>query len=237
MDFSRFNVANAKNTDASYNLGLRSYMLQIYNYMALGLALTGIVAFLTASSPALMQVIYGTPLQYVVIFAPLVMVIMMSFRIQKMKLSTAQIMFWVFSTLMGLSLSSIFIIYTGSSIARVFFITAGVFGAMSLYGYTTKKDLTSIGSFLMMGLFGVIILSIVNIFMQSSAMQFVISLAAVAIFIGLTAYDTQKLKQTYYQIGGTSDMAKKLGIMGALTLYLDFINIFIHLLHLIGERR
>ena len=218
MDFSRFNQTNSRSANATYDEGLRSYMLQVYNYMALGLALTCIVALFTASSPALMQAIFGTPLQYLVMFAPLVVVIMMSFRVQKMKLSTAQTMFWVFSALMGLSLSSIFIIYTGTSIARVFFITASVFGAMSLYGYTTKKDLTSMGSFLIMGLFGVIILSIVNLFLQSSAMQFVVSLAALAIFIGLTAYDTQKIKQTYYQMGGTSEKAKKVAIMSSLSL-------------------
>jgi FtsH-binding integral membrane protein len=236
MDFSRFNT-KAQDKGASYDEGLRSYMLQIYNYMSLGLGLTGIVAYLTASSPALLQVIFGTPLQYLVIFSPLIIVLFLSFKLQKLSVSTAQMMFWLFATLMGLSLSSVFLIYTGASIARAFFITSTVFGAMSLYGYTTKKDLTSMGSFMMMGLIGIIVLSVVNMFLQSTAMQFMISAAALFIFIGLTAYDTQKLKTTYYRLGGDSDMAKKVGIMGALSLYLDFINIFIHLLRFVGDRK
>lgn len=224
-------------SSAQYDEGLRAHMLKIYNYMAAALALTGAVAFGAASSPALMQSIYGTPVQWVVALAPLGIVLFLSFRINKLSMAAAQGWFWAFSAAMGLSLSYIFMLYTGASIARVFFITAGVFGSMSLWGYTTKKDLTGMGSFLMMGLIGIIIASIVNIFMQSSGLQFAISLLGVAIFTGLTAYDTQKIKHMYYQIGGAGEAAGKAAIMGALTLYLDFINLMVMLLRFFGERR
>jgi FtsH-binding integral membrane protein len=230
-------MSRAKTVSAEYDLGLRSYMLSIYNYMAAALALTGVIAFGAASSPALMQTIFGTPLQWVVALAPLGIVMFLSFRVQKLSMQAAQTWFWVFAAAMGLSLSSIFMVYTGVSIARVFFITAGVFGSMSLYGYTTKKDLTGIGSFLMMGMFGLIIASLVNMFMHSSGLQFAISAIGVLIFTGLTAYDTQKIKHMYYSVGGTGEMAGKAAIMGALTLYLDFINLMLMLLRFFGDRR
>lgn len=221
----------------AYSEGLRSYMIQVYNYMFFGLSLTAAVALFVASSPALLGAIHGTALRYVVMFAPLAIVLVLGFKISSLSFSAAKSLFWTYAALMGLSLSYIFIAYTGTSIARCFFISASMFGFMSLYGYTTKKDLTSMGSFLIMGVFGIIILSIINIFLKSSGMGFIISLAAIAIFIGLTAYDTQKIKQCYLSLGGTSDVAKKAGLMGALSLYIDFINIFVHLLHLIGERK
>jgi hypothetical protein len=204
--------------------------------MGLGLALTGAVAFFTASSPAMMQAIHGTALSWLVMLSPLAFILVLSFGIQKLRPATAQALFWAFAGVMGLSLSSIFIVYTGTSIARVFFITAALFGAMSLYGYTTKKSLASWGSFLFMGLLGVIIAMVVNIFLASSALHFAISVIGVLIFTGLTAYDTQNIKQQYYE-GDGAVIAEKKAIMGALRLYLDFINLFIMLMHLMGQQR
>ncbi len=237
---NRFSLRTRRMTDAEayaagIDVGLREYMLKIYNYMASGLALTGIVAYASAQSTTLMQAIYGTPLQWVVMLAPIGLVILLSARIHNMKASTAQTVFWIYSGLMGLSLSYIFLVYTGASIARVFFITAGTFAAMSLYGYTTRRDLSGFGSFLFMGLIGIIIASVVNIFLQSSALHFVISVIGVLVFVGLTAYDTQRIKAIYNELDG-SEVAGKKAIMGALTLYLDFINLFIMLLSLFGNR-
>lgn len=225
--------------------GLREYMLRVYNYMASGLALTGIVAYVGANTPAVLNLLYTqspegflqpTMLAWIVMLSPLAFVLALSFGINKMKASTAQAVFWGFSAVMGLSLAHIFLVYTGASIARVFFITAGTFAGMSLYGYTTKRDLTGIGSFCFMGLIGIIIASIVNMFLQSSAMHFVISVIGVLIFVGLTAYDTQKIKSLYREADGSETVTKK-AIMGALTLYLDFINLFLMLLRLFGQRR
>lgn len=230
-------MSQARTVSAEYDAGMRSYMLSIYNYMAAALALTGVIAFGAASSPALMQAIFGTPLQWIVALAPLGIVMFLSFRVQKLSMQAAQMWFWAFAAAMGLSLSSIFMVYTGTSIARVFFITASVFGSMSLYGYTTKKDLTGMGSFLMMGLFGLIIASLVNIFLKSSGLQFAISAIGVIVFTGLTAYDTQKIKHMYYAVGSAGEMAGKAAIMGALTLYMDFINLMIMLLRFLGDRR
>ena len=223
---------------AEIDAGLRRYMLSVYNYMVLGLGLTGIVALFTANSPTMLQAIFGTPLQWVVMLAPLGFVLFFSFRINKMSTGAAQACFWAFAALMGLSLASIFLVFTGASIARVFFITAGTFGAMSLYGYTTKRDLTKLGSFLFMGLIGIILASVVNIFVGSTALQFAISVIGVLVFVGLTAYDTQAIKNEYvggleYADGGVQT---KGAIMGALRLYLDFINLFMMLLQLFGNR-
>ncbi len=215
--------------------GLRAYMLRVYNYMASALALTGVVAYGVASTPVLFNAIFGTPLMWVVMLAPLGLVFLLSARVAKMSVGAAQTTFWVFATLMGASLAYIFIVYTQTSIARVFFITAGTFGAMSLYGYTTKKDLTGWGSFLMMGLIGIIIASIVNIFLASSALHFAISAIGVLVFVGLTAYDTQRIKNSYYE-GDSTAVASKKAIMGALSLYLDFINLFLMMLRLFGSR-
>ncbi|MDH5489499.1 MAG: Bax inhibitor-1/YccA family protein [Rhodospirillaceae bacterium] len=211
-------------------------MLKVYNYMASGLALTGIVSYATAHSETMMSTIYGTPLMWVVMLAPLGFVFALSFGINKMSLPTVQGLFWAFAAVMGLSLASIFVVYTGASIARVFFITAGTFAGMSIYGYSTKRDLTGMGSFLIMGLIGLIIASIVNIFLQSPALYWALSVLGVGIFVGLTAYDTQKIKLMYLESDGHATAGKK-AIMGALTLYLDFINLFIMLLRLFGERR
>lgn len=227
---------DARTTSAAIDMGLRAYMLKVYNYMASGLALTGIVAMLTANSETLLQAIFGTPLAWVVMLAPLGFVFALSFGVQKMKLSTVQTLFWAFSVVMGLSMASIFLMYTQASIARVFFITAATFASMSLYGYTTKRDLSGWGSFLFMGLIGIIIASIVNIFLQSSALQFVVSVIGVLVFVGLTAYDTQKIKSIYAATDSAVVSTKK-AIMGALNLYLDFINLFLMLLRLFAERR
>ncbi|OEJ64068.1 Bax inhibitor-1/YccA family protein [Magnetovibrio blakemorei] len=216
--------------------GLRAHMLKVYNYMASGLALTGIVALMTASSETMVQTIFTTPLAWVVMLAPLAFVLVLSFGINKLSTPMAQALFWGFAVVMGLSMSSIFLMYTGASIARVFFISASMFAGMSLYGYTTKRDLSGFGSFLMMGLIGLIIAMVVNIFLQSTALEFVISAAGVLIFVGLTAYDTQKIKAIYNEMDGQDVMSKK-AIMGALTLYLDFINLFLMMLRLFGDRR
>lgn len=215
--------------------GLRAYMLGVYNYMAIAMGITGLVAFATSQSPALMQAIYGTPLQWLVMLAPLGFVFFLSFRVHKMSAATAQLTFWVFAAVMGLSLSYIFVAYTGMSITRIFFITAGAFAGLSLVGYTTKKDLTGFGSFLIMGLIGIFIAMIVNIFLASPAMQFVISVLGVLIFAGLTAYDTQQIKNMYHA-ADSGEVSTKKSIMGALRLYLDFLNMFLFLLQLFGNR-
>lgn len=222
--------------------GLRTYMLKVYNLMALGLAITGIAAyaafqfaFQDGQLTAFGQAIYVSPLKWVVMLAPLALVFYMSFRINSMSVSAAQTTFWVYAGLMGLSLSSIFMIYTGQSITQTFFVTAASFGALSLYGYTTKRSLSGMGSFLMMGLFGLIIASIVNIFLASSALDFAISAIGVLIFAGLTAYDTQKIKEMYFEEEGAEATGRK-AIMGALTLYLDFINLFLFMLRFLGNK-
>ena len=217
------------------DVGLREYMLRIYNYMASGLALTGIVAYVAALS-GFYESIARTPLIWLVILAPLGLVMWMSYGIQRMQASTAQMVFWLFSGLMGLSLASVFLYFTGASVARVFFITAGTFGAMSLYGYTTQRDLSQWGSLLFMGLVGVIIASLVNLWLQDSAIAFAISVIGVLVFVGLTAYDTQQIKEMYVEYDD-GQIAGKKAIMGALRLYLDFINLFMMLLQLFGARR
>lgn len=229
--------------------GLRQYMLRVYNYMASGLALTGITAWVTAQMSVVTDAngaivgmtgfgaaMFNSPLAWIVMLAPLGFVFYLSARIDKLSLGGAQTAFWLFAGVMGLSLASIFIAFTSESIARVFFIAAGVFASMSLYGYTTKKDLSGWGSFLFMGLIGIIIASIVNIFVGSTAMQFAISVIGVLVFTGLTAYDTQAIKEMYAQADDDTTAGKK-ALLGALRLYLDFINLFIMLLQLFGERR
>jgi FtsH-binding integral membrane protein len=220
---------------AAIDAGLRQYMLSIYNYMGIGLAITGLVAFMVASSPAAMQAIFGSPLKWVVMLAPLGFVFLFAARINTMSPSTAQLVFWAFAATMGLSMASIFLVFTGTSIARVFFITAATFGATSLYGYTTKTDLGRFGSFLFMGLIGIVIAMLVNIFVGSSALQFAISVIGVLLFTGLTAYDTQRLKEVYAE-AYDRDALSRIAIMGALQLYLDFINLFTFLLQLMGQR-
>ncbi|HWA17656.1 MAG TPA: Bax inhibitor-1/YccA family protein [Devosia sp.] len=247
-EFDRPTVAARPGTAAVVDEGLRSYMLRVYNYMGLGLVVTGLVAYFTYSLSFVEQagrivgvtdlgnLLYNTPLQWVVMLAPLAFVLVLSFGITKLSVGVTQILFWAFAAVMGLSLSSIFAVYTGGSIAKVFFISAATFGAMSLYGYTTKRDLTQIGSFLIMGLIGIIIASIVNLFLASSALSFAISIVGVLVFVGLTAWDTQKIKESY-DVGFGHEVLMKGAIMGALSLYLDFINLFLMLLRLFGSQR
>jgi FtsH-binding integral membrane protein len=239
--------ASAAGTVGAIDEGLRAYMLRVYNYMAIGLGLTGVAAYLTYSlsfqevggqlvPTALGQTLFGSPLMWVIIFAPLALVFFLSFRIHTMSVGAAQTTFWVYASLVGVSLATIFVVYTAESITQVFFITAGTFGAMSLWGYTTKRDLTGMGSFLIMGLIGIIIASIVNIFLASSALGFAISIIGVLVFTGLTAYDTQKIKEMY-SVSDDGTVAGRKAIMGALSLYLDFINLFLMLLRLFGQSR
>jgi FtsH-binding integral membrane protein len=242
-EFDRPTIAAARaGTAAAIDEGLRSYMLKVYNYMGIGLVVTGLVAYFSNQAAvsngqltAWGELLYTSPLMWVVALAPLAFVLVLSFGINKLSVPAAQATFWAFAAIMGLSLSSIFMVYTDASIAKVFFITAATFGAMSLYGYTTKRDLTGVGNFLIMGLIGLIIASIVNIFMQSSMLEFAISAIGVLIFVGLTAYDTQKIKESYHESLGSEALAKG-AVMGALSLYLDFINLFMMLLRLFGNR-
>ena len=249
-------------TGVAIDEGLRAYMLGVYNYMAGGVALTGLVAYLVFSmavtmDPALAAkastgaaialrrgmyltdfgvALYASPLKWVVMLAPLAFVFFLSFRVYKMSVGAAQASFWLFAAVMGVSLSSIFLVFTGQSITQVFFITAGAFAGLSLYGYTTKRDLSGWGSFLIMGVIGIVLAAIVNIFLQSSALQFAISVIGVLVFSGLTAYDTQRIKDSYYELSNDATMLAKGAIMGALNLYLDFINLFVSLLQLFGNR-
>ncbi|MGQ9368565.1 Bax inhibitor-1/YccA family protein [Azospirillum sp. ST 5-10] len=218
-----------------FDEGLRRHMLRVYNFMVLGLALTGVVAFVVASTPALYVPIFTTPLKWVVMLAPLAFVMVLSWRFDRMSASGLQALFWTFCGVMGLSMASIFLVFTGASVARVFFITAAMFAAMSLWGYTTKADLSKMGSFLIMGLIGIVIASLVNIFVGSSALQFAISVIGVIVFTGLTAYDTQTIKESYAEHYG-EEANTKLAVMGALSLYLNFINLFQMLLQLMGQR-
>jgi hypothetical protein len=225
---------------ADVDVGLRQYMLRVYNYMAGGVALTGIVAYafnlVLAGNPDLIQLVYGTPLKYVVIFAPLVFSLFFGARIHAMSAATAQTLFWVFASVMGLSLASIFLVFTMESIATTFFIAAGMFAGTSLYGYTTKRDLTSFGSFMIMGAWGIILALIVNLFLQSSALGFAISVIGVLVFTGLTAYYNQQIKEWYSESDLGEVMAKK-AIVGAYLLYISFINLFVMLLRLFGAVR
>ena len=242
-------------TDADIDQGLRAYMIKVYNLMGMGLLITGLAAFATVSlaittnqAAAVANLpngdmltsfgyaIFASPLKWVVILAPLAAVFFLSFRVQSMSVSAAQTTFWVYAGLVGLSLSSIFLVYTSASITQTFFATAAAFGALSLYGYSTKRDLTAMGSFLIMGVFGIIIAMVINIFLQSSALSFAVSAIGVLVFAGLTAYDTQKIKEMYFE-GDDATVAGRKSIMGALTLYLDFINLFMFMLQFMGDRR
>ena len=222
-------------TWAEVDAGLRQYMLRVYNYMGAGLALTGLVAYFAASS-GLYQAIYRTPLMWLVLLAPLGMVFFLSFRIQHMSLGAAQTTFWVYAGSVGLSLAGIFLVYTGMSIATTFFITAAMFLATSLYGYTTGRDLAGVGSFMFMGLIGIMIAMLVNFFLASPVLQFAISVIGVIVFTGLTAYDTQRIKEMY-TANDDGTIAGKKAIMGALALYLDFLNLFLFMLQFMGQRR
>ncbi|MFA5949330.1 MAG: Bax inhibitor-1/YccA family protein [Hyphomicrobium sp.] len=241
-------ASTVSRADAMVDEGLRAYMLGVYNYMAAGVALTGITAYVTSSLAIAGRVggklaltpfgemLYLSPLKWVVMLAPLAFVMFLSIRADRMSVSAAQIAFWAFAAVMGISLSSIFLVFTGQSIVQVFFVTAAAFAGLSVYGYTTKRDLGPVGSFMIMGVIGIVIAALVNIFLQSSALQFAISAIGVVVFAGLTAYDTQRIKDTYYEVRGDATLAAKSAIMGALSLYLDFINMFTSLLSLFGNR-
>ncbi|HEY8213157.1 MAG TPA: Bax inhibitor-1/YccA family protein [Methylocystis sp.] len=238
----------AARSGAVVDEGLRSYMLGVYNYMAAGVALTGVTAYVISAMAiesrvggqlvltSLGQALYLSPLKWVVMLAPLAFVLYLSVRVNQMSVGAAQIAFWLFAAVMGVSLSSIFLVFTGQSITQVFFVTAAAFAALSVYGYTTKTDLGPWGSFLFMGVIGIVIAALVNLFLQSSALQFAISAIGVVVFAGLTAYDTQRIKETYFEVRGNAELAAKSAIMGALSLYLDFINMFTSLLSLFGSR-
>lgn len=228
------NAASVGVPRAARDAGLRSYMLSVYNYMASGVLLTGIVALLFFNSGFAAQVAQ-TPLQWVIMLAPLGFVMAMSFGLNRMSTSTLQILFWSFATAMGLSMASIFLVFTGMSIAQTFFAVAAGFAGLSLWGYTTKKDLSGLGTFFIMGVIGLLVAMVINMFLQSSAMQLAISAIGVLLFAGLTAYDTQRIKSLYAHVAGT-DMMGKVIIMGALSLYLDFVNMFTFLLNFMGSR-
>jgi FtsH-binding integral membrane protein len=228
--------------------GLRAYMLGVYNYMAGGVALTGVTAYLVSAMAVAEKVgghlaltpfgqaLYMSPLRWVVMLAPLAFVFYLSYRVRSMSVGAAQTAFWLFAAVMGVSLSSIFLVFTGQSITQVFFVTAAAFAGLSIYGYTTRQDLSGWGSFLIMGVIGIVVAALVNLFLQSSALQFAISVIGVLVFAGLTAYDTQQIKETYISVRNDAAMVAKSAIMGALSLYLDFINMFVSLLSLFGNR-
>ncbi len=229
-------TATVGTADVAFDAGLRSHMLSVYNYMTSGILLTGIVALLFSQWEGAPAVLFGPGiLKYLIMFAPLGFVLVLSFGINRLSQGTAQILYWTFAVAMGLSLSSIFFVYTQGSIALTFFATAAAFASLSLYGYTTKKDLSGMGTFLIMGVVGLIVASVVNLFWMNDTFSLVIAALGVLIFAGLTAYDTQKIKSIYFQVAGT-DFIGKAAIMGALTLYLDFINMFLFLLRFLGSR-
>ena len=220
--------------------GLRAFMLGIYNNMALGLAITAIASlatnYLATTNPAVAQALYGSPLKWVVMLAPLAFVFFLSARINKMQPATARLVFFAFAAVMGVSISWIFLVYTSASITQTFFVTSAAFAGLSLWGYTTKKDISAWGSFLRMGVIGLILVMVVNLFLQSPALQFAVSGLGVLIFAGLTAYDTQNLKNTYDFVAGDATAAGRVSVIGALRLYLDFLNLFMFLLHFMGNR-
>ena len=245
-------AGSAATTAVAMDAGLRAYMLRVYNWMSSGLLLTGIVAYAMSSSPAVLQAFYPlvqtqsgamvhqpSMLAWIAMFAPLAFILVLNFGVQKLSAQAVQMIFWLYAAAMGASLMNIFLIYTGESVARVFFITAGTFAATSFYGYVTKADLTKMGSFLIMGLFGIILATLVNIFLGSAGLQFAISVLGVLIFTGLTAYDTQRIKATYIQFAyadGPQEATKR-SVFDALSLYLNFINLFMFLLQFMGDRR
>lgn len=235
-DIAGFGNASAARSEA-FDAGLRKYMLSVYNYMASGVLLTGIVALLFAQSGLAYQVFAGPGiLKYIVMFAPLAFVMVLSFGINKLSTFATQALYWAYAAVMGVSLSYIFLAYTGTSIAQTFFATAAAFAGLSLFGYTTKKDLSGFGTFLIMGVVGLLVASLINLFLRSSMMDLVISAVGVLLFAGLTAYDTQKIKSIYAYVAGTEMMGKSV-VMGALNLYLDFINMFLFLLRFMGAAR
>jgi uncharacterized protein len=233
--YARYDSPRTAAAAGAFDAGLRQHMLAIYNYMAVGLLVTAGAAFAVAGTPALSALIFGTPLKWAAMFAPLAFVMFLSFRIERMTVASARTAFFAFSAVMGISLASVFLVFTETSIARTFVIAAGMFLSVSLWGYTTRKDLSGWSTFLLMGLIGVVIASLVNIFLASSTLQLVVSLAGVIVFTGLTAWDTQRAKSDYLAFAGT-EHAAKLSVMSALSLYLNFINLFQLLLTFFGQR-
>lgn len=238
VDSQTVRKSSASISSANIDAGLRAHMNKVYALMSIGLFLTGGVAYIVGNNEALVMSLFTGMSRWVVMFAPLIVVFAMGSMINRLRASTAQLIFYAFSALMGLSISYIFMIYTSVSIAQTFLVTAIAFAGLSLYGYTTKRDISGMGSFLIMGVIGLIVASIINIWMQSPVLMFAISAIGVLIFAGLTAYDTQKIKNTYIQMAqnGQSEWIEKSAIMGALSLYLDFLNMFMFLLHLFGNR-
>ncbi len=240
-------AVTGESQSTSIDAGLRSYMLKVYNYMASGVLLTAIIAYFAGTSEAFLSMMLKmeggvatgvAPLGYVIMFAPLAMVFFMMFKLRSMSTETLQITFWAYAALMGLSLFSIFLIYTQTSIIKVLFVTAGTFGLLSMFGYATKRDLTSWGTFLMVGMWAMLIVSLVNMFLlKSSGLSMAMSYIGVLLALGMTAYDTQKIKEVYYQVGHSADAVKRASIMGALNLYMDFIYLFVNLMRIMGERR
>lgn len=229
--------AQSGEDSAVFDAGLRTYMLSVYNYMASGVLLTGIVALLFARSGLAEEFLMGPgAVKYLIMFAPLAFVMVLSFGIARLSTATAQLLFWAFAAVMGLSLASVFLVYTGTSIAQTFFAVAAAFAGLSLWGYSTKRDLSGIGTFLIMGVVGLLVAMVINLFLQSGAMQMAISFLGVLLFAGLTAYDTQRIKSLYAQVAGT-DMMGKTVILGALSLYLDFVNMFVFLLQVMSGGR
>lgn len=245
--WDRQNTVASSQSSTAVDQGLRSYMLKVYNYMASGVLLTAILAYFAGTSEAFLSAMLTqgadgavgiSGIGYVVMFAPLAMVFFMMFKLNSMSTQTLQITFWAYAALMGLSLFSIFLLYTQTSIVRVLFITAGTFGLLSMYGYATKRDLTSWGTFLIVGAWAMLIVSLLNVFLlKSSGLQLAMSYIGVLLALGFTAYDTQKIKEIYYQIGSNAEAVKRASIMGALNLYMDFIYLFVNLMRILGERR
>ncbi|HJD65034.1 MAG TPA: Bax inhibitor-1/YccA family protein [Rickettsia endosymbiont of Diachasma alloeum] len=235
IDYTKTLTASSSK-NKTFDEGLRKYMLKVYNYMALALLLTGVAAVTTISVEPLYNLMFQTGFGTLIMFAPLGIALYFFMGFGRMNLQTAQILFWVYAALTGMSLAYLALVYTGESIARTFFICASVFGAMSLYGYSTNRDLTSMGSFCAMGLIGIIIASLVNMFLKSSGLSFATSLIGIVVFMGLIAWDTQKIKSMYY-MAGNDETGQKLSIMAAFTLYLDFINLFLYLMRFLGNRR
>jgi FtsH-binding integral membrane protein len=231
-----YNSYTSTTSVPEYDMGLRTFLLGVFNNMTIALFISGIVSAYVGLSPDIAAVIWGTPFKWAAIFAPLAFVFLFSYMASSMSSSTARIMLFCFAGLMGLSMSSIFLVFKLGSIAQVFFISGATFGATALWGYTTKRDLSGMGSFLMMGAIGLLIAGIVNLFLQSSVMAFAISSIGVLIFVGFTAYDMQSIKQQYYDLNDDEEI-RKAGIFGALNLYMDFVNIFLNLLQLLGEKK
>ncbi len=237
MDYTKFGTKPYSHSTTQFDSGLRAYMISVYKNMAIALIVTAMISMMVTSSPALMMTLFGSPLSWVVMLAPVGIAMYMGFKLHTMSASSARNLLYIYAATIGLSLAGIFMIYTGESIARTFFITASTFGAMSIYGYTTQKDLTALGSFLMMGIIGILLASVVNLLMQSSALAFAISILSVVLFTALTAYDTQRIKGMYFEVSNSQDDTDKIAIYGALQLYMDFINLFVALLRFFGDRR